>query len=69
MLTGGVESKMLRAIDSRDEAVIQTDVTFLTVALLRLQDEQTFATLFELCEATGRVLKGKNARLMRLRSR
>ena len=33
-----VESKMLRAIDTRDEAVIQTDMTFLMVDTAQTAD-------------------------------
>jgi GDP-mannose 6-dehydrogenase len=61
---------MLPAIDTRDEAVIRTDVTFLMVGT-----PETAYTRVDLhhvvraCEEIGRALKRKKTFLMRLRAK
>jgi UDPglucose 6-dehydrogenase len=62
MLRESVESKMLRAIDTRDEAVLQTDVTFLTVGTPETADGRIdLRHVVRACEEIGRALKKKNA--------
>ena len=62
MLRESVESKMLRAIDTRDEAVLQTDVTFLTVGTPETADGRIdLRHVVRACEEIGRALKKKKA--------
>jgi len=62
MLRESVESKMLRAIDARDEAVLKTDVTFITVGTpATLQGKADLRYVVRACEEVGRALKKKKA--------
>jgi len=62
MLKEGVESQTLRAVDTREEAVLQTDVTFLTVGTPEAADGQMdLRHVVRACEEVGRALKKKNA--------
>jgi len=62
MLRESVESKMLCAVDTRDEAVLQTDVTFLTVGTPKTADGRIdLRHVVRACEEIGRALKKKKA--------
>jgi nucleotide sugar dehydrogenase len=62
MLRGSVESKALRAVDTRDEAVIKTDATFITVGTPETADgEIDLRHVVRACEEIGHALKTKNA--------
>jgi len=62
MLRKSVESKMLRAVDTRDEAVRQTNVTFLTVETPETADGRIdLRHVVRACEEIGRALKKKKA--------
>ncbi len=62
MLRESVESGMLFAIESRKEAVLQTDVTFLTVGTPpTLDGGADLRYVVQACNDIGRALKEKNA--------
>jgi len=62
LLEKAIESGTLQAIDSRDEAVLRTDVTFITVATPEQADGRIdLRYVISASEDIGRALKKKNA--------